>query len=62
MCMGSHCLIGVMCALYDMIYLLTAFRLTPGGNSTVHIFTQKHIEQHNETEYTEQNIHYNKNT
>jgi hypothetical protein len=24
----------------DMIYLLTAIRLTPGGNSTVHIYTQ----------------------
>jgi len=26
--------------LYDMIYLLTAFGLTPGGSSTVHIYTQ----------------------
>jgi len=25
---------------YDMIYLLTAIRLTPGGGSTVHIYTQ----------------------
>jgi len=25
---------------YDMIYLLTAFGLTPGGSSTVHIYTQ----------------------
>jgi hypothetical protein len=25
---------------YDMIYLLTAIRLTPGGSSTVHINTQ----------------------
>jgi len=24
-----------------MIYLLTAVGLTPGGNSTVHIYTQK---------------------
>ena len=24
---------------YDMIYLLTAVRLTPGGSSTVHIYT-----------------------
>jgi hypothetical protein len=26
--------------LYDMIYLLTANVLTPGGSSTVHIYTQ----------------------
>jgi hypothetical protein len=26
--------------LYDMIYLLTAIGLTPGGSSTVHIYTQ----------------------
>ena len=25
-------------ALYDMIYLLTAIGLTPGGSSTVHIY------------------------
>jgi len=45
-----------------MIYLLTAVGLTPGGGSTVHIYTQyteqptetEYTEQHNETEYTEQ--------
>jgi len=26
--------------LYDMIYLLTAIGLSPGGSSTVHIYTQ----------------------
>jgi len=26
--------------IYDMIYLLTAVVLTPGGSSTVHIYTQ----------------------
>jgi len=26
--------------IYDMIYLLTAIGLSPGGNSTVHIYTQ----------------------
>ena len=40
----------------DMIYLLTAIGLSPGGSSTVHIYTQKihrtirnkqYIEQHN---------------
>jgi hypothetical protein len=25
---------------YDMIYLLTAIELTPGGSSTAHIYTQ----------------------
>jgi uncharacterized integral membrane protein len=25
---------------YDTIYLLTAIRLTPGGSSTVHIYTK----------------------
>jgi len=25
---------------YDMIYLLTAIGLSPGGSSTVHIYTQ----------------------
>jgi len=27
-------------AIYDMIYLLTAIGLTPGGSSAVHIYTQ----------------------
>ena len=31
---------------YDMIHLLTAIRLTPGGGSTIHIYTQ-YIEQRN---------------
>ena len=40
---------------FDMIYLLTAIGLTPGGSSTVHIYTQtihrmtqnkQYIEQH----------------
>jgi len=26
--------------IYDMVYLLTAIGLTPGGSSTVHIYTQ----------------------
>ena len=47
-----------------MIYiLLTAVGLSPGGSSTVHIYTHKqYTEQHNETEYTEQNICGDKNT
>ena len=36
---------------YDMIYLLTAVGLTPGGSSTVHIYTHTNTEQHNETIY-----------
>jgi len=43
-----------------MMYLLTAIGLTPGGSSTVHIYTQ--TVQHNETEYPEQNVHNNKST
>ena len=27
---------------YDTIYLLSAIELTPGGSSTVHIYTQIH--------------------
>ena len=45
-----------------MIYLLTANVLTPGGSSTVHITHKQYTEQHNETEYTEQNTHNSKNT
>jgi hypothetical protein len=41
---------------------LTAIGLTPGGSSTVHITHKQYTEQHNETEYTERNIHNNKNT
>jgi len=48
--------------------LLTAIGLTPGGSSTVqystvqYTFTHKqYTEQHNETEYTEKNLHKNKN-
>jgi hypothetical protein len=36
--------------IYDMIYLLTAIKLTPGGSSTVYIYINKHTEQYNETE------------
>jgi len=51
---------------YDKVWyiLLAAVRLTPGGSSTVqYTYTQKqYTEKHNETEYTERNIHNNKNT
>jgi hypothetical protein len=47
--------------IYDMIYLLTAIGMTPDGSSTVHIYTKKYTEEHNETEHLERNIH-NKNT
>ena len=48
---------------YDIIYLLTAIGLTPGGSSTVHIYTQTvYKTTQYETEYTELNIHNNKNT
>jgi hypothetical protein len=33
---------------YDLIMIyLTAIGLTPGGSSTVHIYTQQYTEQHN---------------
>ena len=44
------------------MYLLTAIVLTPGGSSTVYIYTQTYTEQNNETEYLEQNICNSKNT
>jgi hypothetical protein len=49
---------------YDIwyVYLLTAIGWTPGGSSTVHIYTKQYTEQHNGTEYTEYYIHNNKNT
>jgi hypothetical protein len=45
------------------IYLLTVIGLTPGGSSTVHIYRthKQYTERQNETEYTERNIHNNKN-
>ena len=39
--------------IYDMIYLLTAIGLTPGGSSTVHIYTKT---VHRKTQLT-QTIH-----
>ena len=47
--------------LCGMIYLLIIIELSPGGSSTVHIYTQT-IHRTTQTEYTEQNIHNNKNT
>jgi hypothetical protein len=35
--------------------------LTPGGSSTVHNYTKTIHEQYNRSEYTEWNIHNNKN-
>jgi hypothetical protein len=37
---------------YDIIHLITAIVLTPGGSSTVQIYTHtKYTEQNSETEY-----------
>ena len=47
---------------YDMIYLLIAIGLTPGGSSTYTFTHKQYAEQHKETEYPERNIHNNKNT
>ena len=35
---------------FDMIYLITAIGLTPGGSSTVHIYTQT-VHRTKQTEY-----------
>jgi hypothetical protein len=44
---------------YEIIYLLVAIGLTPGGSTTAHIYEQKYTEQRNEIEYPERNIHNN---
>ena len=47
---GSH-----LCNLwYDMLYLLTAIGLPPGGSSTVHIYTQTIHRTTQNKQYTEQ--------
>ena len=40
-----------------MLYLLTAIVLTPGGSSTVHIYTKTIHRTTNEAELTEENTH-----
>jgi hypothetical protein len=40
--------------IYDMIYLLTAIGLPPGGSSTVHIYTQP-IHRTTQTNNTQNN-------
>ena len=40
--------------IYDMIYLLTAIGLTPGGSSTVHIYTQTIHRTTQKKQYIEQ--------
>jgi hypothetical protein len=37
---SAHCHCGAQFLGCDLIYLLTAIGLTPGGSSTVHIYTQ----------------------
>jgi len=44
-----------------MIYLLTAVGLTPGGVVQFTFTHKQYIEQHNETECLEWNIHNNNN-
>jgi hypothetical protein len=46
----------------DMMYLLIEIELTPGGSSTVHIYSQTIHIKGNETDYPERNIHNNNNT
>jgi hypothetical protein len=35
-----HCSFSLLLLIYDLIYLITAIGLPPGGSSTVHIYTQ----------------------
>jgi len=44
--------------LYDVIYLLTAIGLTPGGSSTVHIYTQTLHRTTQNKQYTEQQKYF----
>jgi hypothetical protein len=43
---------------YDIIYLLTAIWLSPGGRSTVHIYTQKLRRTIQNNQYREQNNNF----
>jgi len=43
---------------FDMIYLLTAIGLSPGGSSTVHIYTQTVNRTTQNKQYTEQHNNY----
>jgi len=38
--------VGLHLIRYDMIYLLTAVMLTPGGSNKIHVYKQ-YTEQHN---------------
>ena len=40
---------------YDMIYLLTAIGLSPGGSSTVHMYTHTHTHTQNTERYKTNN-------
>ena len=44
--------------IYDMIYLLTAIGLSPGGSSTVHIYTQTIHRTIRNKQYIEQNNNF----
>jgi hypothetical protein len=48
-------IISVFFNTYDIIYLLTAIGLTPGGSSSVHIYTQTIHRTTQNTKYIEQN-------
>ena len=43
---------------YDMMYLLTAIWLSPGGSSTVHIYTQTIHKTIQNKQYIEQHINF----
>jgi len=37
----------ILILILKLIYLITAIELTPGGSSTVHVYTQQYTGQHN---------------
>jgi hypothetical protein len=44
--------------IYDMVHLLTAIGLPPGGSSTVHIYTQTMHRKTKNKQYIEQHKHF----
>jgi hypothetical protein len=46
------------CVKYDIIYLLTAIGLSPGGSSTVHIYTQTIHKTIQNKQYREQHKNF----
>jgi len=57
--MNFNCkLLTLLCVLGLLIYLLTAIGLSPGGSSTVHIYTQTIHRTTQNKQYIEQNNNF----